>query len=164
MSIVSPEGRTGKEPRGPLQATVRTALNDTALQLSVLQRRVGAHLQLKEPDLECFNIVYSDGPLSPSALARRAGVHPATMTGVLDRLERNGWIVRERDPDDRRAVRIRALKERNRELFGLLSGMNTAMGDILDRYSADELRLLADFLTRTVEAGAVAADELRPDA
>jgi DNA-binding MarR family transcriptional regulator len=35
--------------------------------------------------------------LSPSVLARRAGLHPATMTGILDRLERGRWITRDRD-------------------------------------------------------------------
>ena len=38
------------------------------------------------------------GPLSPSALAKEAGLHPATLTGILDRLERGGWLHRERDP------------------------------------------------------------------
>ena len=47
------------------------------------------------------------------------------MTGILDRLERGGRIVRERDPVDRRAVVLRATRERNPELFRLYSGMNT---------------------------------------
>lgn len=128
--------------------------------MALLSRRVGARLDLKDADVECLNLVYNEGPLSPSVLARRAGLHPATLTGVLDRLERGGWVVRERDPVDRRAVVIRAVRERNRELFDLLSGMNNAMSDILGHYSAEELRVIADFLTRTVGAGRRATDEL----
>src|SRR4029453_11698775 len=37
-------------------------------------------------------------PPNPSALARRAGLHPATITGILDRLQRGGGVARERDP------------------------------------------------------------------
>jgi DNA-binding MarR family transcriptional regulator len=129
----------------------------------LLKRRVGTRLTLKDADLECLNLVHNEGPLTPSVLARRAGLHPATITGVLDRLERGGWVVRERDAGDRRAVLIRALRERNGELFGLLSGMNTAMADILSDYSTDELRVIADFLNRTVEAGRHATDELAPE-
>jgi MarR family len=32
------------------------------------------------------------------------------MTGVIDRLERGGWVVRERDPDDRRGVVVQPLR------------------------------------------------------
>jgi len=45
------------------------------------------------------------------------------MTGVLDRLERGGWIARERDPDDRRAVVVRTLRDRYAELLRHYSGM-----------------------------------------
>ena len=149
-----------KVRRGPLQTSVRRSLNDAALQIALLSRRVGARLDLKDADVECLNLVHNEGPLTPSVLARRAGLHPATLTGVLDRLERGGWVVRERDPVDRRAVLVRALRERNRELFDLLSGMNTAMSDIMGQYTVDELRVIADFLARTVDAGRHATDEL----
>jgi DNA-binding MarR family transcriptional regulator len=128
--------------------------------MALLSRGVGARLELKDADVECLNLVHNEGPLTPSVLARRAGLHPATLTGVLDRLERGGWVVRERDPRDRRAVLIRAVRERNGELFGLLSGMNAAMSEILGRYSIEELRVIADFLGRTVDAGRHATDDL----
>jgi hypothetical protein len=59
-------------------------------------------------------------------------------------------------------VLVRALRERNTELFALLSGMTTAMGEILEQYSTDELRIIADFLERAAAAGRRATDELAP--
>jgi DNA-binding MarR family transcriptional regulator len=129
-------------------------------QLSLLNHQVRGHLELKGTDLECLDLISRDGPLSPSALARRAGLHPATLTGILDRLERGGWIVRERDPDDRRGVLIRAERARGAEVLRLYSGMNSAMDQILAEYDEAELELLAGFLRRTAEAGRVAAEEL----
>lgn len=160
MESVSSPGDSPEARRGPLQTSVRRSLNEAALQMALLNRRIGARLALKDADLECLNIVHNEGPLTPSVLARRAGLHPATITGVLDRLERGGWVARERDSSNRRAVFVRALRGRNGELFGLLSGMNTAMSDILRRYSTEELRIIADFLNRTVDAGRHATDEL----
>ena len=162
METVSSGGEGVK--RGPLQASVRQSLNDVALQLSLLNRRVGARLELKDADLECFNLVFTEGPLTPTVLARRSGLHPATVTGVLDRLERAGWVVRERDPGNRRAVLVRALRDRNGELFGLLAGMNDAMTGVLGHYSAAELDLIAGFLRRTLDAGRQATDDLAADA
>ncbi|HVV23692.1 MAG TPA: MarR family transcriptional regulator, partial [Pseudonocardiaceae bacterium] len=100
------------------------------------------------------------GPLSPSALARRAGLHPATVTGILDRLERGGWVARDRDTTDRRAVLVRALRDRTGELYRLYSGMNDSMDDLCAGYDETELELLADFLHRTANAGRAATDEL----
>ena len=76
------------------------------------------------------------------------------MTGILDRLERGGWIVRERDPSDRRAVIVRASRERYAELLRHYSGMSRSMNKLLADYSDNELELIADFLRRTVDAGA----------
>lgn len=100
------------------------------------------------------------GPLSPSALARLAGLHPATMTGVLDRLERGGWVVRERDPADRRAVTLRTLRDRRAELLGLYSGMNNAVRRICADYGETELTLVAGFLERIAAAGRASNEDL----
>jgi DNA-binding MarR family transcriptional regulator len=134
-----------------------------SVQLSLLNHHVGAHVDLKDVDVDCLDLINRHGPLSPSALARRAGLHPATMTGILDRLERGGWVARDRDPSDRRAVVVRALRDRNAELIGLYSGMNTSMDQICADYGDTELELLADFLRRTANAGRSATDELAGD-
>jgi len=39
-------------------------------------------------------------------LARASGLEPSTMTGLLDRMEREGFVTREPDPDDRRVQKI----------------------------------------------------------
>jgi len=130
------------------------------MQLSLLNLHVGAHLDLKDVDLNCLDLIAGHGPLSPTALARRAGLHPATITGILDRLERGGWVARERDPADRRAVVVQALRSRNAELMRLYSGMNTSMDRICASYAEGELELLADFLRVTASAGQRATEDL----
>jgi DNA-binding MarR family transcriptional regulator len=85
------------------------------------------------------------------------------MTGILDRLERGGWVARDRDPSDRRAVLVRVRRDRAAELFGLYAGMNTSMDQLCAGYSDDQLELLADFLRRTTDAGRDATDELATD-
>jgi MarR family transcriptional regulator for hemolysin len=39
-------------------------------------------------------------------LAAMIDVTAITMTGLLDRMERDGWVVRKKDPEDRRAKRV----------------------------------------------------------
>ncbi len=155
-------GRPPARSRRRLTADVREALRDLNIQLALLNRRFGDRVELKDVDWTCLDLINRYGPLSPTSLARRAGLHPATMTGVLDRLQKGGWVVRERDPEssDRRAVTVRAVRERNSELFALFSGMNNRMDDVCTDYSVAELEVIADFLKRTGAAGRESAEEL----
>ena len=160
MSSITPGDPDGKRRRRRLTTAIKESLRELSIQLSLLNHHVGARVDLRDVDLDCLELLSRHGPLSPSALARRAGLHPATMTGILDRLERGGWIARGRDPSDRRAVLLRARRERNAELLRLYSGMNASMDRICAGYSDDQLELLADFLRRTTDAGRSATEEL----
>jgi DNA-binding MarR family transcriptional regulator len=135
-------------------------LRDLRIELAVLNHRVGTRVELRDLDLDCLDVIASSGPLTPSALAGRVGVHVATMTGILSRLETGGWITRTSVPDDRRAVLVGTTPDRQRELYGLFDGMNTRLEEICDRYSDDELDTIVDFLQHTVAAGQASSDDL----
>src|SRR3954449_3835333 len=149
MSSVPPQRAEEIRSRQRSTAAIRDSLRELRIQLALLNYRVGSQVDLKDAELDMLDMLDTYGPLSPSALARRAGVHPATMTGVLDRLERGGWIVRERDPAaaDRRAVTVRALPDRGAEIFALYTGMNGSLDEILAGYTPSELAVPADFLS-----------------
>jgi DNA-binding MarR family transcriptional regulator len=163
MNSVSSEDADSTRRRRRLSTAVKESLRELSIQLSLLSHHVGVRVDLKDVDLDCLDLINRAGPLSPSAIARRAGLHPATMTGIIDRLERGGWVARDRGTSDRRAVLIRALRDRNSELLHLYSGMNTSLDQICAGYSEAELHLLADFLRRTADAGRTATDELASD-
>jgi DNA-binding MarR family transcriptional regulator len=160
MESVTPKRAEAIRRRQQSSAEIRDSLRELRIQLALLNYRVGSQLELKDVDLDCLDILDAHGPLSPTELARRAGLHPATMTGILDRLERGGWIARERDPSDRRAVRVRAVHERYAELLRLYSGLSRSMNKLLAEYSDSELATIADFMRRTVDAGRNATEEL----
>jgi DNA-binding MarR family transcriptional regulator len=166
MSSVSRAGggrgddRRGDRSRRRLTISIKESLRDLRIQLALLNRHVGGRLELRDVDLDCLDLVARYGPLSPGGLARLAGLHPATLTGILDRLERGGWVLRERDAVDRRAVRVQARRERGAEVFRLFAGMNASLDEICARYTESELALLADFLGRATGAGEAAARRL----
>lgn len=158
-SVTSGEAGAPRQRRRVATA-IKESLRALSIQLSLLNHQVSARIELNNVDLGCLDLIGRYGPLGAKALARRSGLHPATVTGILDRLERGGWITRERDPSDRRAVLIRALRDRNAEVFRLYAGMNASVDDILAGYSDAELDVIAGFLRRATEAGQDAVEKL----
>ncbi len=156
MTKVSQDART----RRRLTNAVKDSVRGMRSELAMLNRRISARLDLRDGDLDCLELVARLGPVGPSALARAAGVHPATMTGVLDRLEKGGWLERERDPNDRRSVVLKVRPERVGEVFALYSGMNTALDEICATFTDPELQAIADFLAKTATAGQSATRDL----
>jgi DNA-binding MarR family transcriptional regulator len=150
----------GARRRRRLAASIGKSLRELASQLSLLNHHVGAQLDLQDVDIDCLELIDRLGPLSPSALARRAGLHPATITGILDRLERGGWVARARDPADRRAVLVSIKRDRYPDIMRLYAGMNRSMNQIYAGYDEHELEVLADFLSRTADAGRSATEKL----
>jgi len=131
-------------------------------QLTRLNQTVASGVGLAVGDLGILELADRVGPLTPSRLAELGGLSPATMTGVLDRLEADGWIRRERDPDDRRKVNITAVG-RHRLVQRYYSGMQRRVHQICAGYTDDQLDLIVDFVTRVAEAGVAATRDLRAD-
>ncbi|GGF18001.1 MarR family winged helix-turn-helix transcriptional regulator [Subtercola lobariae] len=162
---VNPSDELSRDPRAARRAAnaLKTDLRDLRVQLAMLNHRVGAQAELRDIDLDCLDLVSQHEPVGASALAKLAGLHPATLTGVIDRLERGGWIVRERDENDRRAVVLRTQPERNRDIYQLYSGMNGLIDEICADYTPEQLELIAGFLRRTTVAGVHATARLEEE-
>ena len=64
------------------------------------------HVHLTHPQIHALLHLGHDGGLTMGELARRIGVTEKTVTGVVDRLERESYVQRERHPTDRRVVRV----------------------------------------------------------
>ena len=143
------------EPEGGGSPRPKQSLRELRIELAILNHRVGSRSEIKDLDFDCPDVITRHGPISPTTLARRTGVHLATMTGILDRLERGGWIVRDRDESDRRAVLVRGVPGRQRDIIRLYDGMNTSLDEILESYSDDQVDLVVDFLRRCNRQGSL---------
>jgi DNA-binding MarR family transcriptional regulator len=64
--------------------------------------------------------LWQEDGLKVVELGRRAGLEPSTMTGLLDRMERDGLVARTPDPDDRRAQRVR-LSDEGRQMDSVVN-------------------------------------------
>ena len=104
-------------------------------------------------------------PLNPSDLRQVIGLSSAGTSYVIDRLEQAGHVIRERNDGDRRVVRLRYTDQgmaTGRQFFGPL-GTRTAA--VIDRFSDDELEVVARFLAEVTDSLHQHLEDLRgPDA
>jgi MarR family transcriptional regulator, organic hydroperoxide resistance regulator len=97
------EPRSGNPPAGaPTTSRVVTVAKLLARNFGERFRRLPLHVGQDRLLLELFE---HDG-LSQSELIERLGVEPPTVTGTVQRLERDGLLRREPDPANRRVSRV----------------------------------------------------------
>jgi DNA-binding MarR family transcriptional regulator len=87
---------------------VADRLHSAAIHLLRRLRVEDEALGISAPRLSVLSVLVFAGPKRVGELARIERVEPPTMTRLVDGLVRDGLAVREADPDDARAVRVRA--------------------------------------------------------
>jgi DNA-binding MarR family transcriptional regulator len=87
-------------------------------------------------------------PLSPAELADMAGVTRATMTGLVDTLEKDGLVRRETDPRDRRAMQVHLTPEGKSFMDDFLPRYFKVVTTIMAPLSGPEKKKLVQLLTK----------------
>src|ERR687891_1730420 len=91
-----------------------------------------------------------DGGTRLTTIAARANITPQAVGELVDDLERLGYVVRQPDPDDRRAKRV-VLTQRGRECvaaaFDVIAALETELEALL---GSDAVAALHDHLSRIV--------------
>jgi DNA-binding MarR family transcriptional regulator len=100
-----------------------------------------------------------DAPLSPAALAEHTGVTRATITGLVDTLERDGLVTRTPDPEDRRMMAVGLTPRGEKLLQKVLPSHFRQMAQLMEPLSEAERKTLVRLLTKILSRAA----EIAPD-
>ncbi len=87
-------------------------------------------------------------PATPATLADKAGVTRATMTGLIDTLEKDRLVVREPDANDRRTIHVRLTNAGHAVIEGMLPDYFQCVADILQPLSENERKQLVRLLQK----------------
>lgn len=97
-----------------------------------------------------LNCLETHDGLRPRQLAERVTLDASSLTGLLDRMERAGLLVRKQDPQDRRSLRV-SLTELGRSRLAELTPLVVAeqtqmMRDLFNGYSEEQIDLFQTML------------------
>ena len=127
------------------------------------QQEMAQRLGLNVTDLLCFACVLKAGEdlLTAGDLAEHAHVTTGAVTGILNRLERGGYVTRVPDPTDRRRVRVAALPDAVTKVVALYQPYYDRLDAVFAGYSADEIAVLHDWFSRSTNLAFAYIEELR---
>jgi DNA-binding MarR family transcriptional regulator len=144
------------------------ALGDEFRQLATVtvmfHQTIADRLGMHVTDQRCLDILTRTGPITAGELAQRTGLTTGAITGVIDRLEKAGFVRRAKDRADRRRVVIEPVVERiEREIAPLFKSIASLMSDLCDHYSAQELDVIRGFIARLHQGANEQIRKLRGD-
>lgn len=127
------------------------------------QQEMAQRLNLNLTDLMCFTCVLKAGDnlLTAGDLAEHARVTTGAVTGILNRLERAGYVTRRPDPTDRRRVRIAAQPAAVTRVLALYEPYYARLTELLAGYTPAEVAVLQDWFTRSGRLTSGYLEELR---
>ncbi|RYG63014.1 MarR family transcriptional regulator, partial [bacterium] len=97
-----------------------------------------------------------------SELAEKIGVTRATMTGLLDGLEKDGFVQRRQHPDDRRALTVHLTDAGQAFLEAMLPEHYRRVAQLMSGLDTDERRQLVQLLTKVSANTGAIRDETSP--
>jgi DNA-binding MarR family transcriptional regulator len=121
---------------------------DSSLVTVMFHARIAEQLGLSATDHKCLDLAARGGqPMTAGRIAELSGLSTGAVTGVIDRLERAGYVRRVRDPHDRRKVLVEVtLGAQDPERFRVLfTGLTEMMARILTHYTPEQRELLYSY-------------------
>jgi DNA-binding MarR family transcriptional regulator len=127
---------------------IQDGLVRTIANVVVFNAQVAEQLGLGVSDMQFMTYLMQDGPLSPGRLSELSGLKSGSVTGVIDRLERAGYVHRERDESDRRKVRVVLNAAKLQSAESPYAGQAAHLRHVLGAFQGEELDTIARFLER----------------
>ena len=133
-----------REPLSTVQVEVADRLHSAAIHLLRRIRKVDEASGLSAARLSALSVLVFGGPTTIGRLALAEQVSAPTMSRLVTGLERDGFVAREADAGDARAVRVRATAKGRRVLIQGRERRVAELAGLLYDLPESELVTLAD--------------------
>src|SRR6201982_675841 len=113
--------------RAALLRELEHAMRKSSAQGTIYGSAVADSAGISSSDMDCMDFLNLEGRMTAGRLAELTGLTTGAITGVVDRLEKAGFVRRERDETDRRKVFIATVPENTAHIGRLYGPMKDAM-------------------------------------
>lgn len=103
-------------------------------------------LKITMPQFVVMDFLHRAGECKMSDIAKSINVTTAAMTGLIDRLVRDGYVIRSNDPEDRRIVNIKLTLKGTRVVVNMIEKRKEVTINMFRAISAEERKQYLDIL------------------
>ena len=149
MEGPSSSGASGR----PTHAPETVALRDLATAGSAASAALARRMTMHPTDLAAMShIAYAVEQLGPGELSSLLGITPAATTDLVDRLEAAGHVMRERNPHDKRRVRLVPTETAKAEVRRQLADLLDRLDQVSEAFTPTERAAIQRYLEAATTA------------
>ncbi|PJZ68099.1 hypothetical protein CH373_17975 [Leptospira perolatii] len=123
---------------------------------------IGNQMGLNATDSKTMDILDRKGPLTAGEIAEETGLATASVTGLIDRLEKLGFVERVRDAKDRRKVFVKPIFDEYEKQGQIFSSLVNSLTGLYSNYKDSELATILDFIRKLTVTFREETNKLQP--
>ena len=160
-----PDGRSAPSGRrAELLERLALAGRASSVATVMFHTAVAAKQGLSASEEKALDLLERSGPLTAGELARQSGLAPASVTGLINRLEQKGFARRIQNPSDRRSILVEVDVERMyARVAPLFANWVRSLEELYAGYSDEQLEVILHFLTEAARRQQEATTRLTGD-
>lgn len=132
---------------------INNKFREISTETIMFHQAVADMLGLYITDHKCLDLIYRFGAMPAGRIAELTGLTTGAVTGIIDRLEKAGYVRRANDPNDRRRTIVEPTRNKRleRKLELVFNPLRDRMHKLMSSYSDSQLTFLFDVLTKCLE-------------
>ncbi|MBD8068891.1 MarR family winged helix-turn-helix transcriptional regulator [Bacillus sp. PS06] len=111
-------------------------------------REILSNYTITPPQFIALQWLLEDGDMTIGELSNKMFLACSTTTDLVDRMEKNTLVMRVKDPNDRRVVRIHLLEEGERIIEEVIKKRQNYLSDVLTDFSREDIQMFEKYLTK----------------
>ncbi|MGG1659235.1 MarR family winged helix-turn-helix transcriptional regulator [Brevibacillus sp. NRS-1366] len=133
------------------QQALLQELRQNSARAVMFHQLISEKLGLNATDHKCLDFLNRTGPVTAGQLSQLTGLTTGAVTSVIDRLEEAGYVVRDKDPNDRRRVVVKAAPENATQISTLFDSVMQSTLKLMSQYSEQEMLVILAFIRQLNE-------------
>lgn len=133
--------------------TIVERFREMSIETIMFHQAIADVLGLHITDHKSLDLIHRFGSMPAGKLAELTGLTSGAVTGIIDRLEKVGYVKRTNDPKDRRKTIVESTKNRKLEkkIEAIFMPLHERIYKLLSSYSDGELAFLLNVMTELIQ-------------